>query len=108
MRVTTPAFKDNARGALADANLQESLGKLRTGFQAIRSEAVARLADFEALRDTARDLKDHALANLDEYLIRYEAKVVELGGEVHWARDAAEARDIVLGLCRSVGARTRS
>jgi len=105
MRLTTPAFKDNARGALADPNLQESLGKLRTGFQAIRADAVAGLPDFEALRDTARDLKDHTLANLDEYLTRYEAKVIELGGHVHWARDAAEARDIVLELCRSVGAR---
>ena len=70
MRLTTPAFKDNARGALADPNLQESLGKLRTGFQAIRADAVAGLPDFEALRDTARDLKDHTLANLDEYLTR--------------------------------------
>ena len=37
-------------------------------------------------------IKDHALAHLDLYLERYEAKVKASGGQVHWAADGAEAR----------------
>ena len=58
------------------------------------------------MRDAARDIKNHALANLDFYLEEFERKVVALGGHVHWAPTAADARRIIADLCRSVGART--
>src|SRR5690606_9235785 len=79
---------------------------MRAGFPDKRAAAVARLPEFEALREAGRAIKDHALANLDLYLERFEQRVVEQGGQVHWARNAAEARDAVLEICRSVGART--
>jgi L-lactate dehydrogenase complex protein LldF len=41
---------------------------------------------------------------LDVYLERLEAAVTARGGVVHWARDAAEANEIVLGLVRATGA----
>ena len=50
------------------------------------------LPEFEALRDQGRDIKNHSLAHLDLYLEAFEAKVVAPGGTVHWARDAAQAR----------------
>ena len=57
-----------------------------------RAAAAERLPEFEALRDSARDIKNHTLAHLDLYLEAYERKVTEAGGQVHCARDAAEAR----------------
>ena len=36
----------------------------------------------------------------------FERKVIALGGHVHWAPTAADARRIIADLCRSVGART--
>ena len=59
-----------------------------------------------SLRDVGRDIKNHSLAHLDLYLEAFEARVTELGGTVHWTRDAAEARAVILDLCRAVGART--
>jgi L-lactate dehydrogenase complex protein LldF len=38
---------------------------------------------------------------LDEYLLQFEESVQGAGGHVHWARDAAEANAIVLGVARS-------
>ena len=105
-RATTPDFEANARRAMADANLQQALEKMRSGFVEKRLEAAARLPEFEALRDQSRDIKDHVLANLDHYLERFEAKVIEQGGHVHWCADAAAARDTILGLCRSAAARS--
>lgn len=106
VEVTTPNFKENTRTALADANLQEALGKVRTGFIGKRADAAAALPEFENLRDRARDIKNHTLAHLDLYLEAYEKKVSESGGHVHWAETAADARQIILDICRKVDAKT--
>ena len=99
------AFKENAARALADAPLQRALGNVRRGFIDKRRKAVERLPEFDALRDAATAIKDHTLAHLDLYLEAYAAKVAASGGQVHFARDAAEARAIIIGLCRQAGAR---
>ncbi len=99
-------FDRRVISGLGDRDLQRSLLGLKGTFVAARGRAVTALPEFEALREDGRAIKDHTLANLDVYLERYEAKVIEHGGHVHWARDAAEARDIVREICRQAGART--
>ena len=68
--------------------------------------AVAALPEFERLRDIARDIKNHTLANLDFYLEEWESKVIAAGGHVHWCSTADEARAAVLDICQAAGART--
>ena len=106
MESTTAAFRENTAKALGDAKLRDALSKLTDGFPASRREAIARLPEFDALRDAARDIKDHVLANLDFYLESFEARVVEAGGTVHWCRTAAEARTAILRTCKTAGAKT--
>ncbi|MDX1654032.1 MAG: LutB/LldF family L-lactate oxidation iron-sulfur protein [Candidatus Competibacteraceae bacterium] len=106
MLVTSPAFKENARKALSDAPLQRALGNLRAGFPGKRAAAIARMPEFDALRDQGRDLKNHILANLDFYLETFERNVVKNGGHVHWAENGAEANRIILDICRKVNAKT--
>ena len=106
MDINTRAFKENALKALENSELQSSLKQIRRGFVGKRREAVERLPEFEDLRAEAQAIKDDVLQNLDFYLERFEAKVVESGGAVHWCRSPAEARDAILGICRLVGART--
>ncbi len=99
-------FKANARKAMADPNLREALSRVQTNFSGRRAEAVARLPEFDQLRHDARAIKDHVLAHLDVYLERFEQKVVEAGGHVHWCRTPREARETILSLCRKVEAKT--
>jgi len=106
MEINTRAFKENARKALENPELQRSLQQIKRGFVGKRREAVERLPEFEDLRAEAQEIKDQVLNNLDFYLERFETKVVESGGAVHWCRSPAEARDAILGICRLVGART--
>ena len=106
MHTTSPAFKENARRALDDAQLQKALGFVRGRFVGKRQESVDALPEFEALRERARQIKDHTLAHLDLYIEAYEEKVVESGGVVHYAETAEEAREIILGICQRAGART--
>jgi L-lactate dehydrogenase complex protein LldF len=102
---TTPQFKANARAALADRNLQAALRGTGGNFVARRTRARAELPEFDALRDRARDIKDHVLANLDLYLEAWERQVTASGGHVHWAETAEDARAIVLDICRKAGAK---
>jgi hypothetical protein len=94
--VTSPQFKQNATRALADDQLQKAMSNVRQGFIDKRAAVAAKLPEFEALRDSARDIKNHALQNLDLYLERWEEKVTAAGGQVHWARTADEACGAVL------------
>ena len=65
MEITSPTFKRNAVHALADRQLQKALGNVRAGFIDKRRKAVDALPEFDQLRDNARAIKDHTLANLD-------------------------------------------
>ncbi len=106
MESTTRRFSENAREGIANDKLQAALSKLSHGFPLKRLAAMERLPEFEQLRDDARTIKEHTLANLGTYLERYESRVIESGGHVHWAADAAEARDIILKICREADAKT--
>ena len=106
MQTTSSAFKENARRALDDPQLQKTLGFVRGRFVDKRQVAVDALPEFEALRERARAIKDHTLAHLDLYLEAFEEKVAESGGAVHYAESAADARAIILDICRTVGAKT--
>jgi L-lactate dehydrogenase complex protein LldF len=106
MESKTRHFSKNVREGIANDRLQEALAKLGHGFPVKRLAAMGRLPEFEQLRDDARAIKEHTLANLGQYLEHYEKKVIESGGHVHWAADAAEARDIILKICVDADAKT--
>ncbi len=103
---TAHDFKRNAEKAIADGTVVRNLKAVRQNFIDKRLKAVQDLPEFEALRENAREIKNHTLAHLDLYLERYEARVREAGGRVHFALDAREARAIALDICRKAGART--
>lgn len=68
-----------------------------------RDHAARQLPDWEALRETASQIKNNVLSNLSEYLIQFEERAVANGIEVHWAADAAEHNQIVLSLLKQQG-----
>jgi L-lactate dehydrogenase complex protein LldF len=103
---TSSAFKQSAHAAIENPGLQKALARSGPRFIAGRAAASAALPEFEQLRDTARDIKDHTLAHLDFYLEEYEANVVKAGGKVHWCADADAAQRAVLKICQDAGART--
>ncbi len=105
MEVTSDRFSDNVRRTLSDSQLQSSLGRAITRFDSHRRQTFAAFPEGEALRDLARDLKASTLARLDHYLLQLSESVEQAGGEVHWAADAAEARQIITGLAKRYDAR---
>jgi L-lactate dehydrogenase complex protein LldF len=97
-------FPAAAREALRNTQLRHNLGIATTTIRDKRAQAVAELPDWEELRDAGAALKRRVLRHLDEYLLQFEAAVEGAGGRVHWARDAAEAGSIIVGLVREAGA----
>ena len=105
MKSTAHEFPDRARAALLNPQLARAMTNAKTGFIDRRRAAVDALPEFQSLRRTARDIKEHTLHHLDYYLERFEASVREHGGHVHWASSPAEACEIVIGICRAAGAK---
>lgn len=67
-----------------------------------RDEAVQRVGVeyWERLRQTAHDIRLHAITHLDRYLPLLESRVTEAGGYVHWADDATEVYRLIIEIAR--------
>jgi L-lactate dehydrogenase complex protein LldF len=98
-------FPQAARRELGNEQLRRNLAKATSTIRAKRAAVAAELPDWEALRDAGAAIKARAMATLPEQLERLEQNVRAAGGEVHWARDAAEANAIVAGIAKRSGAR---
>lgn len=106
--MTTDAthFPEAVAAALKNPRLQTSLAHLKEGFQLRRAAAFAASPlPFEELREQGHTIRESALARLPALLTRFEAKVQDAGGHVHWAKDAAAARDIITEILKAKNAR---
>jgi L-lactate dehydrogenase complex protein LldF len=97
----TLTFPEAARTALADTQLRRNLGKATQTIRGKRGQVVSEMDDWAALREAGAALKTRTLRHLDDYLLQFEAAVQRAGGQVHWARDAAEANQIITRLVQA-------
>src|SRR5271165_670380 len=65
-------------------------------FNRNRYTAIARIADYDAMKDRARQTKEKAIANLPALLQQLEASVVANGGRFFLAKTAADANRYIL------------
>jgi L-lactate dehydrogenase complex protein LldF len=100
MHLGTERFPEHAAHALQDAPLQQALQLLVHNFVPRRVVAMAALGNAEALRSQARAIKEQTMARLDEYLELFATRLQQIGGQVHWAHDAAEARSIIAAIAQ--------
>jgi L-lactate dehydrogenase complex protein LldF len=103
--LTTETFDSNARAALGDTQLRGALQNLANTFGERRKTAIASVENWEGLRERARAIKDETLSHLDKYLEEFASNAEQAGATVHWARDAEEACNVVLGLLVERGAK---
>lgn len=101
--VGMPAFPEAARVAVHNATLRGNLRHATHTIRTKRAKAVAELADWAELREAGKQIKDHTLRHLDQYLVQLEESVTAAGGTVHWAADADEANRIVTELVKATG-----
>ncbi len=95
------SFPEAAKELLADSQIRRNVRHATDVIQAKRNRVVAELPDWEQLRDAGAAIRAHTLAHLDHYLAAFEENCTRAGGQVHWARNAAEANRIILELIQS-------
>src|SRR6478736_3108846 len=101
--VGMPPFPSAAREALGNSQLRANLAHATGTIRAKRAGVVAELDDWEELRLAGAAIKDETLRHLDEHLLTLEASLQARGATVHWARDAAEACEVVAAIARGHG-----
>jgi L-lactate dehydrogenase complex protein LldF len=102
---STRDFPDAAKELLKDSQTRSNVRHATNVIQAKRNAVVGELGDWEELRDAGAAVRAHSLAHLDYYLEQFERACTKAGGHVHWARDAAEANQIILSLIQRHDAR---
>lgn len=65
-----------------------------------RDRAAQTIPEWEALREQASQIKNHALSNLDNYLIQLEENARRNGITVHWAANGDEHNRIIYDILR--------
>jgi L-lactate dehydrogenase complex protein LldF len=96
-----PDFPAAARAAMGDTQLRHNVRHATNVIRNKRKRVVEETADWEELRSSAKAIKDHTLRHLDFYLGQFEAACTRAGGTVHWAKDADEANQIIVGVMES-------
>jgi L-lactate dehydrogenase complex protein LldF len=89
---------------LRNPQLRKNVAHAIDVIQAKRGKLVAEKTDWQELRTAGAAIRTHALDNLGFYLEQFEERCTAAGGVVHWAADAAEARQIILNLLREENA----
>ncbi len=93
-------FEERAHIALSDVALQNNLKRGINYFATARVSAMAATGDPLGLRTRGKAIRDATIANIDVHLAKLAEMVERNGGTVHWAGDAAEARQIILELAK--------
>jgi L-lactate dehydrogenase complex protein LldF len=106
-RPMSPAaqFQADARRMAADLRHRQTIQTAMRKYEAVRDQRKAAFQDWEGARRLASQTKWAALEQLDRHLEQLAAKLEARGARVHWARTAAEAREIILGIVRERQAR---
>jgi L-lactate dehydrogenase complex protein LldF len=100
-----PTFQVAAKSLLGDTQMRKNVRHATNVIQGKRKIVVDEMADWQQLRESGRQIKAHTLKHLDHYLQQFEENCTKAGGVVHWARDAAEARAIVIDLVKQSGSK---
>ena len=97
-------FPTLAHKELQNTQLRRNIRKATSTIRARTARVTEELPDWQALRDAGAAIKAATMRELDRHLIALEASVTAAGGTVHWARDAEEAREIIVSIANRHGA----
>jgi hypothetical protein len=100
---TASPFPIAAKAAIDDTQLRKNVRHATEVIQSKRAAVVRELPDWPELREAGLQIRQHTMAHLDFYLGEFERNCTRAGGVVHWARDAREARQIVVDLVKASG-----
>jgi L-lactate dehydrogenase complex protein LldF len=103
--MSSRAFRKRVKTAIADRRVVAAVHHATWHKMDARAAGMRMLRNPQRLRELAAQIKQHTLERLPEYLEQFTENVRRNGGQVYFAKDAAEARQIICELARSSGAK---
>jgi len=96
-------YRRRVDAALENPRLQEAMTGAMTALRTMRERGF-QSHDFAAGRDELKRRRQANLPRLPELLAQFRERLEAVGGEFHFATDAAQARRIIGDICRHAGA----
>ncbi|HVI11190.1 MAG TPA: lactate utilization protein B [Candidatus Binatia bacterium] len=106
MSTAAQEFLQQAEIKASDLEHRALIQRGMASYESAFDKGRARFADWEAARARLSQIKEEALASLGQNLVEFEKRIVERGGQVHWAETAEQANDYVVELARARGVKT--
>ena len=95
------AFKKDATTLTADRRHRSLIKTALKKYEVARDARKSRFQDWQSARQTAAEIKWDAVNHLDVHLVELAKNLEARGTKVHWASNAAQARDVILDVVRS-------
>jgi len=103
---TAADFKKNATTLTADLRHRSLIKGALKKYEVARDARKSRFQDWQAARQSAAEIKWDAVNHLDTHLVELAKNLEARGTQVHWAGNAEQAREIILGVVRKHNARS--
>jgi L-lactate dehydrogenase complex protein LldF len=103
MSARIPEFRAAAARAIENAPLQKAIDTATRNFWQGRQGALEELPDSDRLRDHFKTIRHRTLGQLGKHLETFEENATKAGAQVHWAKDAEEARQIIVDIGKRRG-----
>jgi L-lactate dehydrogenase complex protein LldF len=105
MLTSAADFKVSAKRLTRDLDHRARIQKALRGYETKRDENKLKFGSWASARDAASEIKWDAINHLDEYLTQFTEKLEARGATVFWANDGDRAREYIVQLVRSKGAK---
>jgi len=99
-------FKTQASAKTADLRHRQVIRTALRSYEVVRDKRKAAFQSWESARQAAAETKWEAINHLDTHLEALTAKLEARGTKVHWASNAAQAREIIAQILRDTKARS--
>ncbi len=93
-------FRDRACKALKDEQMRRAVRKAVDLLSGNKEKASKELDHWDDWRERGKCIRRHTLENLDFYLSQLAESVRKNGGHVHFAQNAAEAKNAIACICK--------
>ncbi len=101
----TPSLEARSTQALANDHLRGAVRFTVERLRTAKAGSTEAFGNWQEWRELGRSIRAHTIQHLDYYLAEFSENARAQGADVHFASDADEAREILLGIIESSGSR---
>ena len=106
MSNTSDTFKAKSTIRSADLDHRHKINFNIGRYNAVMPQGKNQFTDLTLARERAKNIKWRAIETLDQQLEQFEMNFTKRGGKVIWAKDAKEALDQILLICKEKNCKT--